>query len=234
MKKTALLLSAIIISIFMLAACDPPKTSNNSANAANSDIGKVPTSGGECTQNATEPSVPVNSPTEAFSFLFESVKKGDTSAIKSVSSQATRELAQIMSSQYKKSCAESYKNGFTETTMQEKMPETRDLREDGNVAALEIKRADGRWEDVTFVKEGSGWKIASGDLFFGKIKSPGKPQSMREQENANARGINSTTNPMGNSNSANGNKFEAVPVPDGPVNKPLQRPRPGQTPPPAQ
>lgn len=225
MRNTVLLLSVAMISVFGLGACQQPAANNNTApNAANnSEVGNVPNSGGECTQGATDPAVAINSPAEAYSFLFEAVKKNDVDAIKSVSSKATRELAQFMSNSYKKSCADSYKNGFTESAMQEKMPETRDLRMEGEVAALEIKGPKGNWENVPFVKEGNGWKLGIGDLFFGKIKSPGKPQSIREQENANARGLNNVPMP-GN---ANGNNFEAVPVPDEKIEKPLLKKRPG-------
>jgi len=232
MKKTAILLSALLVSIFCLAGCQNPagQASNADGVNANSNVGKVPKSGGECAEGGGEPAVAINSPVEAYTFMFEAVKKGNTAAIKQISSQATRELAQFMANSYKKSCADSYKNGFTETTMQETMPETRDLRMEGNVAAMEVKRADGKWENLVFVKEGNGWKIAFGDLFFGKVQSPGKAQSVLEQENANARGINTMINPMANKNGANGNTFKAVPVPNEKIEKPLKN-RPGAPPP---
>lgn len=234
MNKTALLLLTLLVSIFGLAGC---QNTPNQANAktANSNIGKVPHSGGECAEGGGEPAVAINSPVESFTFLFEAVKRGDTTATKQISSQATREMGQFIANSYKKSCADAYKNGFTETTMQETMPETRDLRmsEDGNVAAMEIKRADGRWENVVFVKEGNGWKLGLGDLFFGRVQSPGKAQSVLEQENANARGINNMIiqNPMGNSNKKGGNNntFQPVPVPNEKIEKPLRQ-KPGQPP----
>jgi hypothetical protein len=233
MRNTLILLAALIIATFGLAACQPPKTTdaNSNANLGNTgDKGNVPHSGGECAEGGGEPAAAINSPIEAFSFLFEAVRSKNIDGIKQISSKATRELAQVSASSFKQSCFDSYKNGFTETVMQDKMPETRDLRTDGDVAAMEVRRADGKWENIPFVKEGNGWKLAIGDLFFGRIKSPGKAQSILEQENANARGLNNgTVNPMPNKN-GNANTFQAVPVPNEPINKPLQRPRPGQPP----
>ncbi len=235
MIKTALLLSTLLVSIFCLAGCQNPGPANTGNGNAN--VGKVPKSGGECAEGGGEPAVAINSPVEAYTFLFEAVKKADTAAIKQISSQATREMAQVMSSSYKKSCADAYKNGFTETTMQPTMPETRDLRIEGNVAAMEVKRADGKWENVVFVKEGNGWKLALGDLFFGKVQSPGKSQSVLEQENANARGLTNmiVNDPMGgnksgaNKKGGNNNTFVPVPVPNEKIEKPLRQ-RPGQPP----
>ena len=234
MNKTALLLSALLIFAFCLSGCTGTAgTTANSAANANGDpsVGRVPNSGGECAEGGGDPATAINSPIEAYSFLFEAVKKGDTDAIKQISSKATRELAQFSANTYKKSCFDSYKNGFTDTAMQEKMPETRDLRVEGDVASMEVKNAKGTWEDVPFVKEGNGWKLAIGDLFFGKIKRVGTPQSIREQENANARGLgNIPLNPMANKNGANGNTFKAVPVPNEKIEKPLLKNKPGQRP----
>src|SRR5262245_17339073 len=119
----------------------------------------VPKLGGECAEGGGEPSVILAGPAEAYTFLFLAVRRGDTDAVKQVSSQATRVLAQFMASSYKKSCAESYKNGFTETSMQDKMPQIRDLRMEGDSAGIEVQRADGKWEDIPFIKEGNGWKL---------------------------------------------------------------------------
>lgn len=226
MRNTVIFLLTAIISVFGLVACTNTPTPNAANQVASNatDQGKVPSSGGECAEGGGEPAAAINSPAEAYAFLFEAVKKGDTDAVKQVSSKATRELAQFMSSTYKKPCAETYKNGFTETAMQEKMPETRDVRIDGDVAAMEVKGPKGTWENVPFVKEGNGWKLGIGDLFFGRIQSPGKPQSVIEGENANARGVTNTA-PLSN---ANGNQFQAVPVPDEKVDKPLLKNRPGK------
>jgi hypothetical protein len=230
MSKTAFLLISVILSLCLTGLTGCTGTTGQATNAApaNSDpnVGRVPHSGGECAEGGGDPAVAINSPVEAYTFLFDAVKKGDTDAVKQISSKATRELAQFTANSYKKSCAESYKNGFTETAMQEKMPETRDLRisDDGNTASMEVKTAKGTWDDVPFVKEGNGWKLALGDLFFGKIKKVGTPQSVREQENANARGLgNVPINPMANKNGVNGNTFKAVPVPNEKIEKPLKR-----------
>jgi hypothetical protein len=231
MRNTALILAAVIVSVFLLGACQQPSPAANAGNSAVAsnavENGKVPQNQGECSQGGGEPAVALNSPLEAYNFLFDAVHRKDVDAIKQVSSEATRQLAQVSANTFKKSCYDAYKNGFTESSMQDTMPETRDVRQDGDVAAMEIKKKDGTWEDVPFVKEGNGWKLAQGDLFFGRIKSPGKSQSQLEQENANARGVNTImVNPM--ANKGNANVFKAVPVPDEKVDKPLLKNRPGQ------
>ncbi len=233
MSKTAFLLISVILSLCLAGLMGCAGTTGQALNSAgansNSDpnVGRVPHSGGECAEGGGEPAVAINSPVEAYTFLFEAVKRGDIEGVKQISSKATRELAQFTANSYKKSCAESYKNGFTETAMQEKMPQTRDVRmsDDGNVASMEVKTSKGTWDDIPFVKEGNGWKLALGDLFFGKIKKVGTPQSVREQENANARGLgNVPINPLANKNGANGNTFKPMQVPNEKIEKPLKRP----------
>lgn len=145
---------------------------------------------GECSQGTAEPDKVISSPTEAYSYLFEAVKAKNIQRVKEISSPGSRQLADFMAGTYKKSCDEVYKNGFTETTFNEKMPQTRDLQIKDNFATLEVKNAKGNWEVIPFIKEGENWKIAIGEMFFGKFTSPGKPQSIREQELANIKAGN--------------------------------------------
>lgn len=41
-------------------------------------------------------------------------------------------------------------------------------------------------EDLPFVRESDGWKLAIGELFSGTYKSPGKGKSVIDQEAINA------------------------------------------------
>ena len=78
-------------------------------------------------------------------------------------------------------------NGFTATTFSENLPEIRDERVDGTNGAVEVWNSkESKWEDLPFLKEDNGWKLAVGDLFKGTWKSPGKGRAAREMEAANA------------------------------------------------
>jgi hypothetical protein len=209
-----------MFAAMLTVACERPDNANT--NMANANM-PPPAPTGECSQGGTEPTVAINTPTEAYKFLFDAVKSKDTNAIKSISSEQTRKLADFMSSTYKKSCEETYKNGFTETTFNAALPEMRDERIKDNFAALEVKRVDGQWEDLAFVKEGSGWKLALGDHFFGTFKSPGKGKAVLDQEAANAKMGNNMVPYAANMN-ANANTKVTVIDPMKQAQNPAQNP----------
>lgn len=55
------------------------------------------------------------------------------------------------------------------------------------MGALEVwNSTDKKWEDLPFVREESGWKLAIGDVFANTYRSPGKGRDMIEKEAANA------------------------------------------------
>lgn len=137
---------------------------------------------------------PNDTPTEAYKRLFEAVKSGNTDAIKAEFSKRSIAAAEAQAAQAKVPVSQVYKNGFTATTMSDALPEMRDERISGDMGAVEVWNArDKRWEDVPFVREASGWKLAIGDVFAATWKSPGMGRAAREQANAN---VSSASNGM--------------------------------------
>ncbi|MGI8812071.1 MAG: hypothetical protein ACR2IH_06025 [Pyrinomonadaceae bacterium] len=150
-----------------------------------------------------------SSPTESYKLLFAAVKSKNTDAIKNQVSGATKDLAVFAAEKQKSPVEKVYENGFTATTFADSLPEIRDERIDGNMGAIEVRNVkDATWEDLPYVKEETGWKLAVGDVFKGTFKSPGEGRAVIEQEAANAAGkgpqevapfSNSNLNVMSNS-----------------------------------
>jgi hypothetical protein len=105
-----------------------------------------------------------------------------------------------------------YENGFTATTFSETLPELRDERIKENMGALEVWNAkDNKWEDLPFINEDGGWKLAVGDLFADTYKSPGRGLDSLEKEAAN--NVTQGVTPSGNTKPA----YNApIPVKKGP------------------
>lgn len=142
-------------------------------------------------------------PTEAYKMLFAAVKSKDTEKIKQMVSKETHGLAEFMAARQNQPIAKSFENGFTATTFSAELPEIRDERVKDEFGAVEVyNQQDKRWEDLPFIKEGSGWKLAIGDVFKGIHKSPGDPKSKAENNASNA-AVNSMipTSPNTNGNS---------------------------------
>lgn len=139
-------------------------------------------------ESKIEPGI-ASSPTEAYKMLYTAVKSKDTEKIKLMMSKTSISFAEGVSQQQNKPVAEIFMNGFTATTFAEQMPEIRDERIKDNYGKVEVfSQKDNRWEDIAFVNEDGGWKLAVGDLFAGTFQEPGKSQSQTEKENANASG----------------------------------------------
>ncbi len=133
-----------------------------------------------------------SSPTEAYRSLYAAVKKKDQAAIKAIVSKKTNELAETQSSRGGTAIERVYENGFTETTFAASLPTIRDERINGNMGAIEVWNSQKSiWEDLPFILENGGWKLAVGDVFFGAYKSPGKGRSEIEKEAANVMSQNS-------------------------------------------
>lgn len=125
-------------------------------------------------------------PTEAYKMLFAAVKSKDNEKIKKMMSQNSLTFAQAAASQQNKPVEKVLENGFYASTMSANLPNIRDERVQDNFGAVEVwNEKDRIWEEVSFVKEDDGWKVAVGDLFRGTYQSPGKSQTIREQEAAN-------------------------------------------------
>ena len=131
------------------------------------------------------------SPTEAYIMLYNAVKSQNTDAVKQMMSQKSQGFAEMISKQQNKPVGEVLKNGFTATTFAENLPQVRDERVKENMGALEVyNQKEQRWEDLPFILENGGWKLAVGDAFAGTHKPPGKGQSQIEAEAANKMGNN--------------------------------------------
>ncbi len=76
---------------------------------------------------------------------------------------------------------------MTATTMTDSLPNIRDERIADDMGAIEVwNTKDSRWEDLPFILEDGGWKLAVGDQWAGTFKSPGKGRDLVEREAANA------------------------------------------------
>jgi hypothetical protein len=138
-------------------------------------------------------------PTDAYKMLFTAVKARNTDAVKRMLSQKTQGFAESVAVQQNKSLPEVLENGFTATTFAANLPRSRDERIKDNMGALEVwSEKDNKWEDLPFIKEADGWKLAIGDIFAGTHQSPGKGQAQIESESSNANTIPFGTNTSGN------------------------------------
>ncbi|MEO8074588.1 MAG: hypothetical protein ABI686_15240 [Acidobacteriota bacterium] len=156
--------------------------------------------------------VKAETPTEAYGMLYAAVKAKDKDKIRQLVSKSSMGLAEFSAAQQKIDVDKFLENGITATTFSPTLPQIRDERIKDNFGALEVYNSkDNHWEDLPFVLEDGGWKLAVGDIFQNTYKSPGKGQAELERE---ASGNNMMMTP--NSNSANINKMNQPPL----VNKP--------------
>jgi hypothetical protein len=145
---------------------------------------------------------PNDTPTQAYKRLFAAVKAKNTEAIKAEFSKNSIAAAQTQAAKVKVPVEEVYKNGFTATTFSDTLPDIRDERVNGKMGALEVWNSkESKWEDLPFIREESGWKLAVGDIFAGNWKSPGLGLDAKERAAANAASGNSgMINAMSNVN----------------------------------
>ncbi len=123
------------------------------------------------------------SPTDAYKMLYAAVKAKNIDAIKRMMSQKTLVFSQGAAAQQNTEITKFYENGLTATTFAPNLPPTRDQRVKENMGALEVlNEKENRWEDLPFIKEGDGWKLAVGDIFQGGYTPPAKGQAQIEME----------------------------------------------------
>ena len=138
---------------------------------------------------------PNDTPTEAYKRLYAAVKAKNTDAIRNEMSAKTKDFAKAVAQRQNKSEAEVLANGFTGSTFSPALPEVRDERVKDDMGAVEVwNDKDKRWDDLPYVREADGWKLAIGDLFAGTFKNPGRAQSLREQDAINATSSNNGMN----------------------------------------
>lgn len=140
-------------------------------------------------QSANQEAVKAPTPREAYRLLYEAVKAKDSARIQQMMSKNTMTFAGFATQQQNQSLEKVFENGLTATTFSYTLPEMRDERISGNFGAVEVfNQKDNRWEDLPFVLEDGGWKLAVGDAFKGDYKSPGKGQAQLEMESSGAMG----------------------------------------------
>jgi hypothetical protein len=128
-----------------------------------------------------------SSPTDAYKKLYAAVKSKDIEAIKRQLTVKTIDMGKMVAQKNKNPEEKMFANGFTATTFSDTLPTMRDERISGNMGALEVWNSrDSKWEDLPFISEDGGWKLAVGDVFAGSYQSPGKGLDQREKEAANA------------------------------------------------
>lgn len=196
-------LAVFLISIFVLTvvSCTNTTTGTN----VNTQSGTLVNVGG------------AETPTDAYKMLYEAVKSKQTAAIKKMMSQKTIGFAEGVAAQKKEPVEKVFENGFTATTFAAALPQIRDERVKDNMGAIEVwNEKDKRWEDLPFIREDDGWKLAIGDIFAGSYQKPAKGQSQIEDEAAN---VNKMIPFDGNMNAPMPSNAIAPP----PVKKPLQR-----------
>src|SRR5215212_3284765 len=149
-------------------------------------------------------------PTEAYKMLYAAVKSKDTEKIKKMMSKDSLIFAEGASQQQNKPLEKVLENGFYASTFSATLPKMRDERVKDNFGAVEVWNEKERsWEDVAFIREEDGWKVAVGDIFKGTYQLPGKSQSIIEKENANAANPN---NAMSQANINTNVNMNAIPV----------------------
>lgn len=172
-----------------------------------------------CGGDESVPAGKASSPTEAYKMLYTAVKAKKTEDIKMMLSKDTIKFAEGVAAQAKKSFDEQVRNGFTRTTFSPTMPEIRDERIKDTMGAVEVYNSgENKWEDLPFILEDGGWKLAVGNIFNGSWQRPGEPQSLIERKNANIANGNNMV-PYGNGNlDSNANTANVQPI----VPKPAQ------------
>lgn len=205
MKKYLTIALPLSLAAFLAACGEDPATNSNTANVVSSGSNAE-----KAGPTAAPISNPNDTPTEAYKRLFAAVKSKNTEAIKAEFSKNSIATAQAQASRSNVPVEEVFKNGMTGTTYAEKLPEIRDQRVKDNMGAIEVWNAkDKKWDDLPFIREESGWKLAVGDLFAGNWRSPGQGMAAKEQLAANAARGNTPTRVL---RPANGN-FNAPPMP---------------------
>lgn len=130
---------------------------------------------------------PNDTPTEAYKRLYAAVKSKDTEAIRKEFSTRTRDFAKMAAARQKVPESQVLANGFTATTFSPTLPEIRDERIKDDMGAIEVwNSTDNRWEDLPFIREKDGWKIAIGDQFANTYRSPGKGLATLQNEATNS------------------------------------------------
>lgn len=153
------------------------------------------------------------SPTEAYKKLYAAVKSKDVEAIKQQLTKKTIDFGAMAAQRNNTPLEKVYENGFSATTFSDTLPEIRDERVKDNMGAIEVwNTKESKWEDLPYMMEDGGWKLAVGELFAGTYKTPGRGRDALEKEAANALNNSALTPPPVNNANA------PIPVKKAPIN----------------
>ena len=101
-----------------------------------------------------------STPTATFKAFYEASKKKDVAGMKKTLSKGSLDMFDKLAKEQNKSTDELLKSLDKEDKNQ-KMPETRNEKINGDTATLEVKNdKTNKWDTLPFVKENGEWKIA--------------------------------------------------------------------------
>jgi hypothetical protein len=150
-KKKTISFFLLLISAFAAVSCQTQQAGNSNT-----------------APQQAKPTVKAQSPTDAYRMLYAAVKAKDSETIKQLMSKGSLGLAGMQASQQKKSLDQVLENGLVAPTFAPSITEIREERIKDNFGKIEVKNAqENRWEDLPFVLEDGGWKLAVGDIFAG-------------------------------------------------------------------
>ena len=212
-KRVLITLAIVVIAVGVLIFRGSFKNQPSATPTTSNSNSTATTDGSNQSVNCTN--TPAANPTAAYIALFEAVKKKDTLTIRCQMSKQTLELANFMSQTYKKPFEEVLKNGMTESAMQPSLPEITNEKINGNQATIDVKKVNGQWEQIPFVNEDGGWKLAFGEVMKGtmSITQPGVTNPT----------LNQNTTPMIKGGSANTNMQPQMTKPKEMPQPPMQK-----------
>jgi len=114
-----------------------------------------------------------STPTATFKAFFEASKKKDVPAIKKSLSKGTLDMFDKLAKAQNKTTDDMLKD-MDKDSKDEKIPETRNEKINGDTATLEVKNdKTNKWDTLPFVKEDGDWKIALDKFLEDMMKSLG-------------------------------------------------------------
>src|SRR6267154_471784 len=101
-----------------------------------------------------------STPTSTFKAFFEASRKKDVPAMKKTLSKGTLDMFDKLAKAQNKTTDDMLKAIDKDDSKDEKVPETRNEKIDGDTATLEVKNEKtSKWDTLPFVKEDGEWKI---------------------------------------------------------------------------
>jgi hypothetical protein len=185
-QKNKLISSFLLLNFAFFGFSCAKQTAESGNNNVNSDSGNTAVVNSSSNSNRTVPTVKAETPTEAYKMLFTAVKAKDSETIKQLMSKSSLGFAQFNANNQKITLEKSLENGLVAPVLSPTITEIRDERIKDNFGAIEVYNAQTKtFEDLPFVLEDGGWKVAVGDIFQNTYKSPGKGRAQIENAASN-------------------------------------------------